>query len=240
MSSYSILTYASPLQYPDEECVRDTGALEATRGTQRKVEEWAARDHIVGVLEEHRGAIQVESHPSVGTRMRVLLPMTSRPIVQVAHRDAAASDLAETTTVLLVDDEATVRDMTSRMLAARGFSVLVAHDGPSALALFESRHEEVSVVLLDMVMPGMNGHEVLAALRGLDPDVRVVMTSGYSETHVMDGLDLVVSSFIQKPYRPRDLERVLSNAIRDNGVEARPGAPDSERSAQLRGSDGRV
>ena len=173
----------------------------------------------LGIVRGHHGAIQMESHPGVGTKMRVLLPITARPVLQPPRRLDHAPSVANTATVLIVDDEETVLDMASRMLRARNFTVLTAPDGPAALSLLETNSAEITVVLLDMVMPGMNGHEVLAAMRDLDPRVRVVMTSGYSETHVKEGLDHEISGFIQKPYRPAALESVLLEAIQATGDE---------------------
>jgi len=189
----------------------------------------------LGIVRGHHGAIQVESHPGVGTKMRVLLPATARPVLKPSPRTDQASSVANAATVLIVDDEETVLDMASRMLRGKNFTVLTAPNGPAALSILESNKTGITVVLLDMVMPGMNGHEVLAAMRELDPDLRVVMTSGYSETHVKEGLDHEISGFIQKPYRPAALESVLLEAIQSTDEEILDSSP---KSAPAAGTDG--
>lgn len=111
-----------------------------------------------------------------------------------------------TGTILVIDDEPAVRDVSKLFLEQNGFQVLAAEDGMRALKLYEEHAPKIVLVLLDMTMPGMNGDEVYRALRGFRSDLPIILSSGYSEQEAMQLLDNPVhSSFIKKPYRPKAL-----------------------------------
>ena len=117
----------------------------------------------------------------------------------------------------MADDEPAVLAVARRVLEKSGFQVMLAADGRAALEVFEKHRHEIHAVLLDMTMPGPSSDEVFRELRRLQPDVRVVLTSGYNEQEatarfVGKGL----AGFIQKPWRPADLTAALQAAIRAN------------------------
>jgi len=116
--------------------------------------------------------------------------------------------------VLLVDDEESVRNMATLMLENLGFRVLIAHHGRQALELYRQQGDQIDLVLLDYIMPKMNGHEVFSELISINPDVRVVLTSGYTEikaTAAFKHTDLY--GFLQKPYDFGILNKVVNKAI---------------------------
>jgi CheY-like chemotaxis protein len=122
-------------------------------------------------------------------------------------------------TVLVVDDEATVRSVASRMLRRAGFEVVVAENGPGALGIFEARSREIDCVLLDLTMPTMGGEETYRLLRRLRADVRVVLSSGFDEEDAIEHLDgAPLAGFVQKPYRAEALVAAIRGAL----AEPRP------------------
>ena len=126
--------------------------------------------------------------------------------------------------MLLVDDEEMVRAVAKRMLEHLGFSVLLASDGAEAIDIFRSRLGTIACVILDLTMPRMDGIETLAALRGISGELKVVLSSGYSEHEISKrfaGKDF--SGFIEKPYRISELAdklRAVLGARTHGGVEA--------------------
>jgi CheY-like chemotaxis protein len=117
--------------------------------------------------------------------------------------------------VLVVDDEDMVRDVCRRMLLHAGWAVLDADGGQSAIDVFAAHADEVACVILDLSMPQMDGFAVFRALRAIRPDVRVILSSGYSRDHEA-GADLTAegfAGFIQKPYAARTLRDEVARVV---------------------------
>jgi len=155
---------------------------------------------VAGIVRGHKGAIAVTSAPGHGSCFTVVFPAAAR-----AAREAPLvvrnTALQGTGTVLVVDDERMVREMVKRALERQGYTVLLADSGFAAIDVLRRHPGEIALVLLDLSMPHMNGEEALPELRKIRPEVKVVVSSGYSESEAMALFKgQRVAGFIQKPY----------------------------------------
>ena len=159
---------------------------------------------MLGIVRGHRAGIRVESSPQKGTTFILLFPVSEATVVLAAP--AAEPTQPMTGTILVVDDEGIIRDLARDALESAGFRVLEARDGLEAVKRFEEDGKNVDLVLLDMTMPRMGGAEAFRRIRGLAPDVLVLLTSGYTQKESLESLaDLPPDGFLQKPFRVREL-----------------------------------
>jgi PAS domain S-box-containing protein len=174
---------------------------------------------VLGIVRGHRAAIKLYSEPGRGTTFKVLFPaarLSGARAPEPAPRPEPRAATGPRATVLVVDDDETVRTVTRRILERSGFTVLLAPDGLRALETYRAT-PDIALVILDMTMPHMDGEECFRELRHLDPAVRVLLTSGYNEQDATERfVGKGLAGFIQKPYRPADLltrvEEVLSQS----------------------------
>ena len=160
---------------------------------------------VLGIVRAHSGAVHVETAPGNGTVVTALLPLSDRDAEATSDGGGGADVRAHATgTVLVVDDEPLVRDVSARALQSAGYTVLLASSGEEALELVAKPIGELVAIVLDVTMQGMSGTEVLRALRARGSRLPVLLTSGYSELDASlleeDGVE-----FIQKPYRIGEL-----------------------------------
>lgn len=174
---------------------------------------------VLGIVRGHHGALQVTSALGRGTTFKVLFPAAPPlgPQSTLPPRPPLGA-WRGIGIVLLVDDEDSVRAMGARMLERIGFQALVASDGQEALELYQVRREEIVLVLLDLTMPYMDGEETCRQLQHIDPQVRVVMTSGYTETEMTPRFTgQRLCGFLQKPYTLEGLTQCLREALEIGG-----------------------
>lgn len=169
---------------------------------------------VLGIVRSHKGAIDIHSKPGEGTTFRVLLPASTAPQKTMAPEAPRAPSHQARGTILLVDDEETVRTVGSRMLEKAGFQVVTANDGLEAVEIFRARPESFDLVILDLMMPRMDGESALRELRRISPTVRVLLSSGYSEQEILGRFaGNTIAGFIQKPYRHGELLDKLATAL---------------------------
>ncbi|HLL25024.1 MAG TPA: response regulator [Kofleriaceae bacterium] len=178
---------------------------------------------VWGVVQAHGGAVHVETELGSGTRFSVLLP-------EAAATVTAKAPVIQTSVwpgrVLVVDDEAAVRNGTTRVLQRRGYQVLTAADGEEALRVFDEHADEIGLVILDMGMPVMGGAECFARLRER-ADVPVLIATGYAMDAELQSVLAGGASLIEKPFDARALLAEVSRLMRQGAVSA-PSVRDSE------------
>jgi PAS domain S-box-containing protein len=169
----------------------------------------------LGIVRGHGGFVQLRSGLGRGTELRMLFPVRSEPVVELAPAPPRASPASsEQGTILIVDDEQLVRAVASALLEQAGFRVLEARDGLEGLELFRQHQAEIQAVLLDLSMPRLSGEETLVEIRKLRPEARILLTSGFSEQEAMHRIARRRGvSFIQKPYRLEELVERLTQVL---------------------------
>ncbi len=169
----------------------------------------------LAIVKSHGGFIQVDGSPGIGATFRVYLPAQ---VETVAHpAPAAAADLprGHGELILVVDDEAPVRQVTRRMLETFGYRVALAADGAEAMALYAEQKDQIAAVITDMMMPVMDGPATICALRRIRPDVRIIAASGVhargNDAHARSIAS--VGHFLPKPYSAGELLAALQAAL---------------------------
>ena len=165
-------------------------------------------------MRSHKGAIQLRTAPDTGATFRVLFPAVPAAAAATAVVRQGGSDLRGRGVVLVVDDEEVVRKLAKNALERQGYEVLVAEDGETAIEIVRSTGSRIQVVVLDSGLPGMSGGETLPHLRELNPDLKVIVSSGYSEEEALRLFQNArISGFIKKPFVAQDLARALKSAL---------------------------
>ncbi len=167
---------------------------------------------VYGIIKGHNGIVDVYSQKGMGTAFNIYLPATDKRTIAEPGPSAVLQRGNEM--VLLIDDEASIREVTQELLEALGYSVISVGSGAAAIDIFRSQNKAIDVVILDMIMPGLSGSETFDALKAIDPKVKVILSSGYSvEGQAGDIMKKGFVSFIQKPFRIADMSQKISEAL---------------------------
>ena len=174
---------------------------------------------IYGIVKSHNGFIDFNSQPGQGTRFDILLPVALDASTDEPPPSEQPLQVQQGTgeKVLVVDDERAIRDVAREFLANLGFEPIPAESGEQALERFKENPQAIALVILDLGMPGMGGAACLKALREIDPTIKVIIASGYSQDDPgIKALQPLIKGFVRKPYRLNDLARVVFAALKDD------------------------
>jgi nitrogen-specific signal transduction histidine kinase/CheY-like chemotaxis protein len=165
-----------------------------------------------GIIKNHGGLIEVRSRKGQGTTFEIYLPVTRK---KVREERSEEQDIQKgTETVLLIDDEAMILEVAESMLKELGYQVIPVRGGVEGLGIYRLKQQEIHMVILDMIMPGMRGAEVYRRLKVMNSNVRVLLASGYSmDEQAKDILEEGCDGFIQKPFRMKDLSKKVREIL---------------------------
>jgi two-component system, cell cycle sensor histidine kinase and response regulator CckA len=177
---------------------------------------------VYGIVKQHSGWMRVQSEVGKGTTFQIYLPCGKGKKMRAEISTEKFTLRGGTETILLVEDEAAVRNLVNQMLQKLGYTVLEADSGVAALKVWKHNREKIHLLLTDMIMPdGMTGRELAEILQFDRPEIKVIFTSGYNAEIV--GEDFVLHeglNFLQKPYQPKKLARVLRECLDNTQVMA--------------------
>ncbi len=158
---------------------------------------------VYGTVQEHNGAITVNSEVGTGTVFRIYFPVTTETVKREIERDTIVGG---TGTILVIDDEELIRITASALLVNLGYKVILATNGLEGVTTFQEAKDEIDLVILDMIMPIMGGREAFLKLREIDPTIPVIIASGFAKEEDMSALKSQgVNGFLNKPFRRAEL-----------------------------------
>ena len=182
---------------------------------------------VYGIVRSHGGAIQCRSEPGEGTAFSVYFPATSHSEARKRKARRTPDKLVGgTETILLVDDEYSVADVAAAALKAVGYQVEYAHNGETALEMISGQADEIDLVILDLGMPGIGGRRTLEGIKQRQPDLPVIIASGYSALEEADKAKVLGAEvYIQKPFRLAGMLEVVRKILDKNKPSAKHDAP---------------
>jgi PAS domain S-box-containing protein len=169
---------------------------------------------VYGIIRSHRGMINVYSEPGRGTTFSLYLPASEKAVADESDDPSVAVIHRGDGTILLVDDEAMVLEVSRELLESLGYRVHTAAGGREAVALYEEKGREIDLVILDMIMPGLSGSETFDRLRAIDSRVRIILSSGYSlNGEAKTIMDRGCAGFLQKPFQLAQLSQKVRDVL---------------------------
>jgi PAS domain S-box-containing protein len=211
--------------------VTDTG-VGMNDATRRKIFEpfFTTRDaqgsglglaSVYGIIKNHGGFINVYSEERTGTTFNIYLPASEKEVTEKCPVPDTQELLYGRGTIILVDDEEIILYVGQRMLENLGYRVIVAGSGQDALDVYKKHKEEIILVILDMIMPGMGSGKIYERLKAINEDVKVLLASGYSINRQAQAiLDRGCNGFIQKPFSMEELSRKIFEVLDEDKSDA--------------------
>jgi CheY-like chemotaxis protein len=168
---------------------------------------------VYGIVKHHGGHIMCYSEPSQGTIFKMYFPALA-PGGEMREAEAKALPRGGSETILIVDDEELIRDLGARILTKAGYKVITASNGKKALELYQEKRDEISLVILDLIMPEMGGKGCLEELVKINPAAKVLIASGYTlQDSTKEMADIGANGFVNKPYDVRQLLETVRTVL---------------------------
>jgi len=168
---------------------------------------------MLGILRGHHAGIQILSEAGQGSTFRLAFPAGKGRIEEIPMEKPTSAPLSQAT-ILVVDDEPMVLEMAHSALMQMGYEVLTARDGLEAVEIYRSKHSGIDLVVMDLTMPRMDGREAFEEMQKIQPGIRVILSSGFSEQEsVPQILGKGLAGFLQKPYTIKDLRRMVQDSL---------------------------
>ncbi len=167
---------------------------------------------VYGIVKNHGGYLSVYSEVGKGTKFELYLPLSKGALSQPSKRRVTARAGSES--ILVVDDEEMLRDLMRDILRDLGYEVMLASSGEEAVKVYHEHQGKIDLVIVDMVMPRMGGKETFQELKRIDPGVRALLASGYSQNAAAQQiLDLGVKGFLHKPFSMEEISRKVREVL---------------------------
>jgi two-component system, cell cycle sensor histidine kinase and response regulator CckA len=167
---------------------------------------------VYGILKNHNGTIFVKSKPDHGTTFTILLPCTDEKVV--FKEETVMTFKKRKGLILIVEDEEMMLETCKNLCEHLGFDVLTANDGETGITLYKKNKDKITLVILDMEMPGLNGLETFNEIKKIDKNLKVIISSGFSmEGNVKTVLNKGAKTFLKKPYRLKELSKSINSVI---------------------------
>jgi signal transduction histidine kinase/ActR/RegA family two-component response regulator len=172
---------------------------------------------LIGIVKSHHGFVTVDSQVGKGTTFKVYLPANTADATELGQQQSPSIPVGTAETILIVEDESAIRNITENILKKSGYKVLAASNGAEAVSVYAAHCAEIKVVLTDVMMPMLDGVNLARVIKKMNPSARVIATTGQPpETHREELGDLGVEVILQKPYSANKLLTILHKMIQES------------------------